>query len=218
MVEYIMTLLQVALDCLKLGEALRISSEVEEYVDIIEVGTPLIKSEGLRTVEILKKVFMEKLIFADTKTMDVGDLEARMAFDAGADIMSVCSVAPRQTIKAAIEEGRKRDKKVMVDLLGAIDKIHTARDIMDMGPHYFCIHTGIDEQKAGMDPFKALESFSKKISTHFAVAGGIKPEDIIKIMHFSPSIIIVGGYITKAQDPKEAAKLLRAEIKGVEKK
>lgn len=62
-----MPLLQIALDCLKIGEALRISSEVEEYVDILEVGTPLLKSEGLRTVEILKKVFIEKTIFAEQK-------------------------------------------------------------------------------------------------------------------------------------------------------
>jgi len=194
-----MPLLQIALDCLKLGEALRISSEVEEYVDIIEIGTPLLKSEGLRTVEILKKVFMEKIIFADTKTMDVGDLEAKMAFDAGADIMSVCSVAPRQTIKAAIEEGKARNKKVLVDLIGEKDKIHAAEDIKEIGPHYFCIHTGIDEQKAGVNPFKVIESFSKKISIPFAVAGGLKPEDINKIMPFNPSIIIVGSYIARAQ-------------------
>jgi 3-hexulose-6-phosphate synthase len=211
-------MLQIALDCLKLGEALRVSSEVEEYADIIEIGTPLLKSEGLRTVEILKKVFMEKIIFADMKTMDVGDLEARMAFDAGADIMSVCSVAPRQTIKAAIDEGKTRNKKVLVDLLGEKDKINSAESIKELGPQYFCIHTGIDEQKAGMNPFETIKAFSKKISVPFAVAGGIKPEDISKIMPFNPSIIIVGGYITKAQYPKEAAKLLHAEIKGFEKK
>ncbi|MEK6689803.1 MAG: 3-hexulose-6-phosphate synthase [Nitrospirota bacterium] len=213
-----MPMLQIALDCLKLGEALRVSSEVEEYADIIEIGTPLLKSEGLRTVEILKKVFMEKIIFADMKTMDVGDLEARMAFDAGADIMSVCSVAPRQTIKAAIDEGKTRNKKVLVDLLGEKDKINSAESIKELGPQYFCIHTGIDEQKAGMNPFETIKAFSKKISVPFAVAGGIKPEDISKIMPFNPSIIIVGGYITKAQYPKEAAKLLHAEIKGFEKK
>lgn len=209
-----MPLLQVALDCLKIGEALRISSEVEEYIDILEVGTPLLKSEGLRTVEILKKVFMEKIIFADTKTMDVGDLEARMAFDAGADIISVCSRAPKQTIITAIEEGRKRDRKVMVDLLGESDKILAAEEIKVMGPHYFCIHTGIDEQRAGRNPFEVVEAFSKRISVPYAIAGGIKPEDISKIIPFNPSIIIVGGYITRSQNPKEAAKLLQAEIKG----
>jgi 3-hexulose-6-phosphate synthase len=218
MVKYIMPLLQVALDCLKIAEALRISSEVEEYVDILEVGTPLLKSEGLRTVEILKKVFMEKIIFADMKTMDVGDLEAKMAFDAGADIMSVCSLAPKQTIRAAIEEGKMRDKKVLVDLLGEKDKILAAEEIKGMGPHYFCIHTGIDEQKAGKDPLEVVGAFSKKILIPFAIAGGIKAEDVGKIMPFNPSIIIVGGFITKSQNPKEAAKLLQSEIKGFERR
>lgn len=209
-----MALLQIALDCLKIGEALRISSGVEDYVDIIEVGTPLLKSEGLRTVEILKKVFMEKIIFADTKTMDVGDLEAKMAFDAGADMMSVCSRAPKQTIKAAIDEGKIRNKKVLVDLLGEKDKIQAAEELKVMEPHYFCIHTGIDEQRAGKSPFEIIEAFSKKISIPFAVAGGIKCEDISKLMPFNPAIIIVGSCITKSQNPKEMAKLLQAEIKG----
>lgn len=150
--------------------------------------------------------------------MDVGDLEAKMAFDAGADIMSVCSRAPHQTIKAAIEEGTARDKKVLVDLLGEKDKVMAAEGIKGMEPHYFCIHTGIDEQKAGMNPLETIRAFSKKISIPFAIAGGIKPEDISKIMPFNPSIIIVGGYITRAQNPKEAAKILQAEIKGFERK
>lgn len=213
-----MPLLQVALDCLKIGEALRISSEVEEYVDIIEIGTPLLKSEGLRTIEILKMVFMEKIIFADTKTMDAGNLEAKMAFDAGADIMSVCSVAPEQTVRAAIEESKKRDKKVLVDLLGERDKVLAAERLKGIEPHYFCIHTGIDEQKEGENPFKVLNSFSKKITIPYAVAGGIKPEDISKIMPFNPSIIIVGSYITRSQNPKESARLIQTEIKGLEKK
>jgi len=178
----------------------------------------LLKSEGLRTVEILKKVFMEKLIFADTKTMDVGELEARMAFDAGADMMSVCSRAPRQTIRTAVEEGRRRGKKVLVDLLGEGDKILAAEDIEGIGPDYFCIHTGIDEQGEGRDPFEVVESFSKKISIPYGIAGGIRLEDIGKIMPFNPSIIIVGGYITKSQNPKEVAKLLHAEIRRFEKR
>jgi 3-keto-L-gulonate-6-phosphate decarboxylase len=118
----------------------------------------------------------------------------------------------------AWENWKTRNKKVLVDLLGEKDKINSAESIKELGPQYFCIHTGIDEQKAGMNPFETIKAFSKKISVPFAVAGGIKPEDISKIMPFNPSIIIVGGYITKAQYPKEAAKLLHAEIKGFEKK
>ncbi|MFX1532193.1 MAG: orotidine 5'-phosphate decarboxylase / HUMPS family protein, partial [Promethearchaeota archaeon] len=43
--------LQVALDLETLDEALAISREVAPFVDILEAGTPLIKSEGVRAIQ-----------------------------------------------------------------------------------------------------------------------------------------------------------------------
>ena len=42
-----MTKLQVAVDLLTTAEALALTNKVAPYVDIIELGTPLIKSAGL---------------------------------------------------------------------------------------------------------------------------------------------------------------------------
>ena len=39
--------LQIALDCLRLEEALRLMEQVHPYVDIVEIGTPLIFEAGL---------------------------------------------------------------------------------------------------------------------------------------------------------------------------
>ncbi|MEW6215044.1 MAG: orotidine 5'-phosphate decarboxylase / HUMPS family protein, partial [Nitrospirota bacterium] len=114
-----MALLQVALDFLNLDKALKVASVTHFYVDIIEAGTPLIKSEGIRVVETLKKNFYQKKIFADLKIMDAGLLEARMAFDAGADMISVCAQAPIETIKEAIGETRRWNRKVVIDLIGS---------------------------------------------------------------------------------------------------
>lgn len=80
-----MALLQIALDFLSLDKALKVAAVTYFYADIIEAGTPLIKSEGIRVVETLKKNFQIKQIFADLKIMDAGTIEAKMAFDAGAD-------------------------------------------------------------------------------------------------------------------------------------
>jgi len=62
-----MTLLQVALDFLHTDEAIKVASATQRYVDIIEAGTPLIKSEGIRVGETLKKNFQGKQILADLK-------------------------------------------------------------------------------------------------------------------------------------------------------
>jgi 3-keto-L-gulonate-6-phosphate decarboxylase len=42
-----MTKLQVAVDLLTTADALALTNKVAPYVDIIELGTPLIKSAGL---------------------------------------------------------------------------------------------------------------------------------------------------------------------------
>ncbi len=206
-----MAFLQLALDFLHIDEALRVASMTRNYVDIIEAGTPLIKSEGIRVVEALKKKFQTKQIFADLKIMDAGALEVKMAVDAGADMVSVCSQASVETIIGAIEEVRRNDKKIVVDLIGSKDWLLRSKEIMHLSPDFFCIHIGLNEQMKGKRPF-GLGDFVKEVNIPYSIAGGIKPEDIPLIMPFKPSIIIVGGYITKAKKPDEAAKIIKEAI------
>ncbi|WIM73331.1 orotidine 5'-phosphate decarboxylase [Corynebacterium suedekumii] len=48
-------------------------------MDILELGTPLIKSEGLAAITAVKAAHPDKTVFADLKTMDAGELEADIA-------------------------------------------------------------------------------------------------------------------------------------------
>ena len=74
-------ILQVALDFLNLGRALKIAeAAVAGGADWLEAGTPLIKSEGLDSVRALKKNFPGLPIVADLKIMDAGRIEAEAAF------------------------------------------------------------------------------------------------------------------------------------------
>ncbi len=207
-----MVLLQIALDFLSLSKALKVASATRDYVDFIEAGTPLIKSEGIKVVDTLRKNFQEKQIFADLKIMDAGALEAGMAFNAGADMISVCAQASIETIREAIEETRKWNKKVMIDLIGSRDWLLRAKELKRLSLDYLCIHTGLDEQIKGKKPFEGLEGFVREIHLPYCIAGGIKPEDIPFIMPFKPSIIIVGGYIAKAESPGKAAKIIKEAI------
>ncbi|MCY7288092.1 MAG: orotidine 5'-phosphate decarboxylase, partial [Cryobacterium sp.] len=60
--------LQVAMDVLTTDAALELAAKVAPYVDIIELGTPLIKAEGLRAVTAIKAAHPDKTVFADLKT------------------------------------------------------------------------------------------------------------------------------------------------------
>ena len=68
--------LQVAMDVATLDEALTLSRQVADFVDIIELGTPLIKHEGIAAVSAIKAAHPDKEVFADMKTADAGELEA----------------------------------------------------------------------------------------------------------------------------------------------
>jgi 3-hexulose-6-phosphate synthase len=203
-----MTKLQLALDFTDLDEAISIAEEASPYVDWIEAGTPLIKAEGLYCIGELKRLFPDKTIVADMKTMDTGGLEATLAAEAGADITTVLGAADLSTIKGAIKEAHKRETDVIVDLLNVPKSKWAEIDSLD--PDYICIHVGIDQQKSGMDPIKLINDLnvkSKKI-----IAGGINTISAEAAAKAGFDVIIVGSAITKAKDPQSAAKAIKEAI------
>ena len=94
--------LQFAMDTLTTESALDLAAKAAPYVDILELGTPLIKSEGLAAITAVKAAHPDKTVFADLKTMDAGELEADIAFSAGADLVTVLGVAGDSTIAGAV--------------------------------------------------------------------------------------------------------------------
>ncbi|MFI3256227.1 MAG: orotidine 5'-phosphate decarboxylase / HUMPS family protein, partial [Psittacicella sp.] len=86
-------LIQVALDFTDLDSALVASKNIENYVDVIEAGTILICAEGMQAVRTLKKLHPNHIIVCDIKTTDAGVVLAEMAFQAGADWLTVCAAA-----------------------------------------------------------------------------------------------------------------------------
>src|SRR3989449_3706667 len=73
---------QVALDLIHLKDALRIAKAANRAgVEWIEAGTPLIKSEGMRSVKELKRALPNAVVVADMKTLDAGAIETEIAFE-----------------------------------------------------------------------------------------------------------------------------------------
>jgi len=201
--------LQLALDFVDLDRALKVAEEAKDYVDWIEAGTPLIKSEGLNSVRELRKKFPNKVIVADMKVMDAGRIEVEAAAKAGADVVNVLGAASDSTIRECIEAGRNYGVKIIVDLIGVENIVERAKQIEKLGADYIGIHIAIDEQMLAKSPFEKIKKVSSAIKIPITAAGGINSESVVDAINSGASVLIVGGAITKAEDAKKAAREIK---------
>ncbi len=181
-----------------------------DHVDVVEAGTPMIKREGIKSVMRLREASPRKLIVADMKTMDAGEYEADLAFDAGADIMTVLACASDATIAAAVAAAERRGKQVCADLIGVPDKAARARTLESLGVAYLGVHAGTDETRIGKDgPASDLAEVAVATNLPLCAAGGISPATIDAVLQSNPAIVVVGSAITGAPNPAAIAKTLK---------
>ncbi len=207
-------LLQVALDYLDGENVLQCARAIQEYVDVFNVGTLLLKREGAGIIRTFKNTFPSKVVCADTKTLDLGQLEAQMVFDAGADMMSVCGVASDQTVELAIEEGRTRQKQIIVDLIGVEPSYRQIKRLSYFQPDYLMIHTGVDEWKKENTLFQKIEMIARICPIPLAFSGGIQVDDIPYLLVFQPAIIVIGSAISTSSDPLKTTRRFWESIHG----
>jgi 3-keto-L-gulonate-6-phosphate decarboxylase len=85
-------------------------------VNIIEMGTPLLKNQGVaNVVPAFRKRFPDALLLADMKTMDGGAFEARAVFSGGGnifDFLALAGVATAKTICGVRDEFRRTDPEL----------------------------------------------------------------------------------------------------------
>jgi 3-hexulose-6-phosphate synthase len=205
--------LQVAIDLLSTADALTLLNKVAEYVDVIELGTPLIKQQGLSVVTNVKAAYPDKLVFADMKTMDAGELEANLAFQAGADIMTVLASAGDSTIAGAVKAGKAHGKAVVADMIGVADKVTRLKQLKALGVSWVELHAGLDEQAEAGYTIDSLLAIGRDADVAFSVAGGINGDRIEGVEAAGATIAVAGAAIYGASDPAAAAKALRAKIK-----
>lgn len=209
--------LQLALDQVDLHRALRAAREaVEGGVHILEVGTPLLKAEGLDAVRQIHEAFPQHPLVCDMKTMDAGRLELEVAAKAGATMGTVLGVASDSTLKECVEAGANYGIQVLVDLLGCEDPVARAVFAESIGADAVNIHCPIDEQVLGKDPFETLRQVRAAVGIQVTVAGGITPRTAPEAVEAGADVVIVGGAITKASDATAATRaLLEAMTTGV---
>lgn len=203
-------LLQVALDFVDLDRAMKVAEAAAGAgADWLEAGTPLIKSEGLKSVRILRQRFPKATIVADMKTMDAGRAEVEAAAKAGARVVHVLAAASDATIAECVEAARNVGARITADLISVPDPVARARQVEALGVDHIGVHTPIDVQMLGGDRFGALREIAQAVNIPVAFAGGVNSETAAAAVEAGAAIVVVGGAITKADDPAAATAAIR---------
>jgi len=206
--------LQIALDG-DLSSSTAVLKAVRPYVDIAEIGTPLIYREGMAAVLHFRHLFPDLPLLADLKIMDAGEDEAAIAFEAGCALVTVLGVTQDVTVRGAVAAARRYRGRVMADMMQVPDMLTRARELLAMGCDYLCVHTAHDLQDAHTGPLDALRRLRQELpDAPLAVAGGIRLETVAAVAALNPAIVIVGSAITLADDPADAARRLRERMNG----
>lgn len=206
--------IQLALDRMTLDDALALVKETEDYIDLIEVGTSLIKEYGIESVRKIKKVCPHKRVVADIKTLDNAEYEFNLCFDAGADIATVMGVSSEDTIKKCLEITNRKQKMIMIDLLNTMESKRNQLFSLSNLNVIFCEHISKDEQEIS-GKSNIFPNFDDSWSMRYAVAGGITTDSVAQLVDKNLDIVIIGSAITNSSKPGKTAKRFNELIKGV---
>ncbi|MEH7583334.1 3-hexulose-6-phosphate synthase [Priestia megaterium] len=206
--------LQLALDLVNISEAKEVVQEVQEYIDIVEIGTPVVINEGLKAVKEIKEAFPSLKVLADLKIMDAGAYEVMKASEAGASIITILGATDDSTIKGAVEEAKKQGTQILVDMINVKNLEQRAKEVDALGVDYICVHTGYDLQAEGETPFEQLQTIKRVVkNAKTAVAGGIKLNTLPEVVQSQPDLVIVGGGITSEKDKRNVAEEMKKVVK-----
>lgn len=199
-------LLQVALDFTDLEEALRVTDKVVKAgAHIIEAGTPLIKSCGVAAVrELRKKANSEVVIVADLKAVDAVELEFKVYAENGANAVTLLGFIDDDVVSEAVEVCKRLGVDLVVDLIYTTNPVNRALRLADLGAKILALHIGVDVQRRrGLTAKQLLREVQEVAASGLtvAVAGGIKPHEVDMYVAHGARIIIIGGAITRSDDP-----------------
>ncbi|HGM5489423.1 TPA: 3-keto-L-gulonate-6-phosphate decarboxylase UlaD [Serratia fonticola] len=209
--------LQLALDHTRLDAALQTVEILYPHVDIIEAGTILCISAGIRAVSVLRDRCPQHTLVADLKVADAGGTLAEQAFVQGANWMTVICAAPLATMASALEVAERHQGEIQIELFGRWT-LEDAKAWRELGIKQAIYHRGRDAQASGqtwgqqdLDTMKALSDLGIELS----VTGGITPNDLPLFKDIAVTAFIAGRALAEAADPVLAARQFHTAIDDI---
>ena len=211
--------LQIALDTVDLPGALGPLQKAAPHVDIIECGTILVLCEGYHAVRAIRALFPDKRILADVRIAEAGSTIARLAFEAGADLVSCVAGASLATIEQVCKVAAEFNGEVQVELADEWYDADRARAWRAAGVQHVIVKRSRDREAAGdlswrpedMDRVDELAAMGFTVT----VTGGVSAADLPAFAGRRVGIVIAGRAIVAADDPAAAAAELHTTVEEV---
>lgn len=208
--------IQIALDYATSEEALAMAKiGVEAGVDWLEIGTPLIVSQGIAPIGHMVRAFPDYPVLADYKTMDSGWKNVERTHQQGGHVMTVCANAPDETVRSAIAESKKCGVWVVADTIGVKNQAARAKQCAEWGVDMIYLHYGADQRKADatQDSTQWIDEVQRAVSIPIGV-GCFLVEDGVRAAAKGAELIAIGHPVISAADPLAELTRFVREVKS----
>jgi 3-hexulose-6-phosphate synthase len=206
---------QISVDTPYVAQGLGVTeAALKAGVTILELGTPLLKYEGVRNVvPIFRQRFPQALLLADMKTMDGGGGEANAVFGGGGNIIDFLASAGEATARAvcaARDAFRKADPAIprlaFADILLPMEgpagpAVRTAERMLAAGVDGVGIHLQYDARLSDPALFQGnclkdvacavFESVGDRASVQ--VVGGLSAEQAVALARKGLRAFVISG-------------------------
>lgn len=215
--------LQLTIDHGKRHEVLYIVDQLADHVDIVEIGFPQMMTFGLSLIEDIRAAHPNLPICVDAKIFHGGTGVTTRCFEAGANIVTVLSVAPDPVIEKMVAKAKTYGGQILCDLSAPAS--HVARrtaEVDQLGVDYIAIHTGyLPEYDYDLETHRRW--FTPKVkpldlakvakrnmrNAKLALNTGINEGNIREVLALEPELLMIGRAILDAEDRAAAADRLR---------
>lgn len=208
--------LQVTLDTLSVEAGISMLGDMAPYLDIIEVGMPLLLDTGMDAISKVKEAFPDVEVLADTKIWHDGTRIAASAFAHGADMVTVLGGTTDAEIEAVVSYAHESNRAVAADLSGIEGLVQRASELEDLGVSYMMVPSGLrrenrDDDDAfhrntramGGTPLALVRNVMRGLSStaEVAVVDNITLDNLDAVIALHPGVVLVGRAILAADDP-----------------
>lgn len=201
--------LQITFDLTNLETATTLAPTIEEFVDMVEVGSLLLFKYGEQALISFREILKEKPLVADAKIVDLAKETTTLLSNAGADWISVMAGTKKSIIHSACTTAHTLGKKAMINMLDASSPGQAALEAKSLGGDALIVHYDpAEEQNAQL--VDTWEMVRGNTNLPIYVVSPSTSQALEKLIPLNPDAVIISINDTNVANAIEMITSVRA--------